>query len=71
MTLEDAKAYVEHWKRVGPLLEDIRREELRQFSHVDNAQAIDDHLAAGLIHAQPRASSGLIEMQRIFAKGRP
>lgn len=70
MTREEASRYVEHWKRVGPLLEGIRREELRRFSHADNAQAIDDLLAAGLLHAQPRATSGLIEMQRIFSKAR-
>ena len=70
MTRDEARSYVEHWKRVGPLLEEMRRQELRQFSHSQNGQAIDDLLAAGLVHAQPRVSSGLIEMQRIFAKAR-
>jgi hypothetical protein len=70
MTREEARQYVEHWKRVGPLLEEIRRDELRQYCHADHAQAIDKHLAAGLIHAEPRLSSGLVEMQRVFSKAR-
>jgi hypothetical protein len=70
MTRKKTQSYGEHWKRVGPLLEEIHREELRQFSHSENAQAIDDLLAAGLLHAQPRVSSGLLQMQRIFAKAR-
>jgi hypothetical protein len=41
LTREDLRAYLEHWKRVGPQLEAIRREELRRFDF----EAHRDHVA--------------------------
>ena len=64
------REYVERWQRVGPLLEKMRRDELRNFDHAANATRIDQLLAAGLLHARPRTTSGLVEMQRIFARAR-
>jgi hypothetical protein len=70
MTKHNARQYVEHWERVGPLLDEIRRDELRRFSHAEQATAIDQLLAAGLIHSQARLSSGLVDMQQILSKAR-
>lgn len=64
MTREEAKAYVEHWKRVGPLLEEIRREELRRYRTEDNVAAIHALMELGGQFAQPRPTSGLVELQR-------
>ena len=63
------KAWVEHWARVGPKLERIRRDELRNFDHARHAEAIDALLQMGLEHATPRTTSGLVEMQRLFRRG--
>lgn len=70
MTLGEARDFVARWQLAGPALEQARRDELRGFRHQERAQEIDDLLAAGLLHATPRASSGLVEMQRLFARAR-
>ena len=62
------KGFVEHWKRVGPKLERIRREELRNFRHEDNIELIDSLLQMGVDLGTERTSSGLVEMQRLFMK---
>ena len=67
---EPMKAWVENWKRVGPLLEKIRREELRRFKHEDNIAIIDGLLQIGYQHRRDLSTSGLVEQQRIFMKGR-
>lgn len=65
------KLWVETWKTAGPLLEQIKRDELRAMSE-EEAGRIANELA--LAHAQvkgrPAASetSGLIEQQRWFRK---
>jgi hypothetical protein len=64
------KAWVEHWRRVGPILEEIRREELRRFNYEEQLPIIDALLQLGLDHAVPRPTSGLVELERLLAKGR-
>ncbi len=65
------RRWVETWKRAGPELEAIRRREIRE---ADNVQVVATlrgsiNLATKL---PVRPSSGLVEMQRLFAKlGRP
>jgi hypothetical protein len=64
LTREDLRAYLEHWKRVGPQLEAIRREELRRFdfeAHRDNVAGLFE---MAVQHGRPRTTSGLIEMRR-------
>jgi hypothetical protein len=57
---------VEHWLRVGPILDELRRQELRDFRHEENAAAIDALLDLGARCGPPRTTSGLIEMQRLL-----
>ena len=64
------KEWVEHWRRLGPILEEIRREELRNFNYEEQLPIIDALLQLGLDHAVPCPTSGLVEMQRLFAKAR-
>lgn len=71
MTNEEAREYVERWKKAGPALEKIRREELRTMRFEEEATAIDLLLEAGLRCAPPSTTSGLVEMQRILARARP
>jgi hypothetical protein len=71
MTREETRSYVEHWKRVGPLLEAIRREELQKFRYEDNIEAAHSLMQLGGTFGQLRPTSGLVELQRRFQKGRP
>lgn len=63
------KEWVEHWRRLGPILEEIRREELRNFNYEEQLPIIDALLQLGLDHAVPRSTSGLMELERLLAKG--
>lgn len=60
------RQWVEHWRRVGPILERLRREELSDYSHQDNVAAIDAILDLGARWGLPRDTSGLVEMQRLL-----
>ena len=70
MTNEEAREFVERWKKAGPALEKIRREELRNLIHEDCQKQVDALFEVGLRNRQPRTTSGLVEMQRIFMKAR-
>jgi hypothetical protein len=65
-----ARRWIRAWKSAGPALERVRREELRR---------LDGHAAIALLTGpadytveprRARATSGLIEQQRWFAKAR-
>lgn len=60
------KQWAQTWKRAGPELERIRREELRRFRHEENIDIIGGLLEMGYAHRVPRTSSGLVEQQRRF-----
>jgi hypothetical protein len=66
------KEFVEHWKRVGPLLERFERDELRGSSYEENWELIDGLLQLGfdLPNTKDPMTSGMIEQQRLFAKAR-
>ena len=66
----DNKEWGEHWKKIGPKLEAIRREELRNYKHEDHIQEIDALLEIGCRFGTPRTTSGLVEQQRLFQKAR-
>jgi hypothetical protein len=59
---------VEHWRRVGPLLEEVRRRELRNYDHAANWLAVRSLLDLAVRYAQPRTTSGLVELQRLFRR---
>jgi hypothetical protein len=66
------KQFVEHWKRVGPLLERFAHEELRALSPEARSAQLDDLLQFGceLPNAKDPHTSGFVEQQRLFAKAR-
>ena len=66
----DNKAWVEHWQKVGPKLDAIRRKELRNFKHEDHIEEIDALLEIGSRFGTPRTTTGLVEQQRLFQKAR-
>ena len=61
-------AMVRHWQRVGPLLEERRRAELRAFDFAANHEIIDSLLDLGTLARSARMTSGLVEQQRLFQK---
>jgi len=68
MTHDEAREYVERWKKAGPALEKVRREELRNLSHKNCQDQIRALLEIGSQNRQSRSTSGLIEQQRLFQK---
>lgn len=63
---EELRRWVGTWRRAGPELEAVRRRELAAFDFASNWRLVDDLLAAGLRSAEPRVTSGLVELQRCF-----
>lgn len=63
---EQYRRYVEGWKRAGPELERIRREELRVLDTRREVAGMDALVDIALRHGRPRETSGLVEMQRWF-----
>ncbi len=60
--------WVKHWEDAGPELEAIRRREIREANHVEVLESLSGAFAHAL-HSQPmRMESGMVEMQRLFAK---
>ncbi|PKL45797.1 MAG: hypothetical protein CVV41_01995 [Candidatus Riflebacteria bacterium HGW-Riflebacteria-1] len=63
---EITKKIVRQWQHTAELLHDIHVEELRNL--VYDPELVDAMLELGLLHAKPRNTSGLIEMQQYFIK---
>jgi|LSQX01.1.fsa_nt_gb hypothetical protein len=61
---EQYRRFVEHWKRAGPELERIRREELRALDTRKAIAGIDALVDIAIRHGKPRETSGLAERQR-------
>jgi hypothetical protein len=66
MMREEAGEYIAYWKRVGPLLEQIRRDELRNYRFEDHITEVHALMEFGGQLGQPRLTSGLVEQQRLF-----
>lgn len=68
---EAMRQWVARWKKAGPELERIRREEV---IHTDVRQAIElleDAFQSALRHFPPGPSSGLVDQQRWYKRLRP
>ena len=66
----DSKAWIERWRRCGPVLEEIRRRELREFKQSENAHIVDGLMQLGHDPPVRRETSGLVEQQRLFRRAR-
>ena len=62
------RRWVETWRRAGPALEAVRLRELREDDYEANLPTLDAMLTWACEHAEPRATSGLVEQQRWFMK---
>ena len=66
----DAKQWVDNWKRVGPILEQIEAEELRAPDYHERLKNLLPMIHWVCDHAEPTTTSGLVEQQRWFMKMR-
>jgi len=64
------RAWVETWAKAGPKLEEIRRRELAAMTYEDRIRAIHSLLQLANRAGPKRVTSGLVEQQRLFRKGR-
>ncbi len=62
--------FIAHWKRVGPILQKIRDDELRRFDWEAERHIADALLEIGAAHPTQRTTTGLVELQRLFRKAR-
>lgn len=60
--------FIAHWKRVGPILQRIRDDELRRFDFEASREITDALLEIGAAHAVKRTTTGLVHLQRLFRK---
>lgn len=65
----DHRGFVEHWRRVGPMLERVQIRELQQFDRKASAAIIDALLQIGVDRRRKRTTSGLVELHRRLRKG--
>lgn len=71
LSTTDARRIVSQWAETGRVLARLRREALARQSAEESQQAAWDMLQlGGLLPEDPKraTSSGLVEMQRLFAK---
>lgn len=68
MTEEMLQKWVETWKEAGPELGKIRLCEVRDEDNLLALQQLARNFNYATSHDPPDESSGLIEMQRYFAK---
>lgn len=65
---EKLREYVNRWKETGEFLEKLRREEAKNLQIADDILSLADASESALRFYPPKQTSGLIEMQRLFAK---
>ena len=65
---EATRLWAENWKRFGPELERIRREELRRIDQHREIELLCGDFDYTVEPRKPKPTSGIIEMQRLFMK---
>lgn len=73
MTEEEKKLtlrWIEIWRKAGPELERIRREEIRKTDTQKAIRMFDGMFAEVIRSRPPRLTSGLVEQQAIFHRKR-
>ena len=70
-TLEQTRRWVRIWKETGPLLEQIKKEELRAMTEKERCARVvhllSTPLPRGEYERKPTTTSGMVEQQRGFA----
>ena len=65
---EMMKRWVDTWRQAGPLLEEIRRQEVRDLDTNETIESLSFHADFSQAPYRPDPTSGLIEQQRWFMK---
>jgi len=65
---EMLRRYVENWRALAPKLDAIRRREIQEADNVKVLALLEDAFNQALRTTPPRATSGMVEMQALFAK---
>jgi hypothetical protein len=68
--VEQGRRWVRAWREAGPRLDAIRRRELHEVDPYDAIAKLCGPADYRVAPRAPRPSSGLVEQQRIFARGR-
>jgi hypothetical protein len=65
---EAMRKWVDTWREAGPKLDAIRREEIRAADNLEVLGILEGAFNHALRTLPPRSSSGLVEMQTLFAR---
>lgn len=65
------KRWVETWRKAGPALAAIEREDLRRMTDDERRRAIEAVMSLAPVCTEPRPTSGLVDFQKWLAKMRP
>lgn len=68
---EQERKWVEAWQRAGPLLAELRREEIRRADTAAAILQLEDAFQAALRQHQLPSTSGLVEQQKWFTRLKP
>jgi len=66
----DDREWLRNWQAASPRLESLRRESLARVDVAKVIEVLTDAFEAALRHGPPRRTSGLVEQQALFMKGR-
>jgi hypothetical protein len=67
---EMIERWVKHWQDAGPELEAIRRREIAEADNMQVLALLEPAFNHAVRTLPPRESSGMVEMQALFAKMR-
>lgn len=67
-TTDKLRNWVRNWQIVGPQLERLRRESIRQANTQDAIRQFDLAFKAAIRNTPHRRTSGLVEFQRLLRK---
>lgn len=65
---EQMRRWVENWKVVGPILEEMKRQEIRDEDNVAALRQLGRAINYATRKERPSQESGLVEMQCLLAK---
>ena len=66
--LAATKEWIANWREMGPILEQLRVKEYHASDLAETLLSLSDVTRASLKAHPPKPTSGIIEMQRLFAK---
>jgi len=67
---EQIRQWLDNWKRASETLEQLRIKEIRESDVIDAIPAFDDAFESALWLTPNSPTSGLVELQKIFARMR-